>query len=276
MYEFYPRRTRARINRPMYGLGALGFSESWKVPMSTQVVRAPSCPNVTGGRSICAAPSEQEYMSNQGCRSTAYRGLSACITASGVNGDLWCCPPGRPGTSASPPVAQPGVTRDNIIALQNWINQQGGCSAGRADGVYGPNTARGLQCAIAATSYVNVTGRFPFVSTLLADPTGTPRPESFTFDPGTTAKTPEQVGVRPTVAVGPAAEEEPGAPSAPPEEASMFGQIFGALPWWGWLGIAGGVGLLAVIGVAVMKSGEGEEEAAPEERSLGSIEEYGL
>jgi hypothetical protein len=154
------------------------------------------------------------------------------------------------------------VTRANIIALQNWINQQSGCSAGTADGVYGPATRRGLECAVAATSWVNVTGRFPFVSTLYTDPTGTVRPANMTFDPGTTAKTPEQSGANYGGGGGGGGgggqQEPPTTP--PPEEANIFGQIFGALPWWGWLGIAGGVGLLAVVGVAIAKGGDDEEE----------------
>lgn len=253
MYEF------AR-GRRMSGLGALGFSEAWTRPMTREVVRAPSCSGVTGGRTICAAPSEQNYMSAQGCRSTSYQGQDGCITSDKVNGDLWCCPPGRPGTSTSTPIQQVGVTRANIIALQNWINQQPGCSAGAADGVYGPATRRGLDCAVAATSWVNVTGRFPFVSTLYTDPTGTPRPESMVFDPGTVAKTPEQSGVRTGGGGGAPAPAEQPAPIQ--EEANIFGDIFGVLPWWGWLGIAGGVGLLAVLGVAIMKGGDEEEAPA--------------
>jgi hypothetical protein len=256
MYEFTKKRR-------MSGLGALGFSESWKRPMTTQVVTAPGCSNVTGGRLICGAPSEQQYMSNQGCRSASYEGYEGCTTSSGVNGDLWCCPPGRPGTSASAPIQQVAVSRDNIRALQTWINQQSGCNAGTVDGVYGPATQRGLQCAVAATSWVNVTSRFPFVGTLIATPTGEARPSGFTFDPGTSAKTPEQGGVRTgggsTVAVQ---QADSGAPIV--QEAGILSQITGALPWWGWLGIAGGVGLLAVLGVALMKGGgEDEEGEAP-------------
>lgn len=242
----------------MSGLGALGFSESWTRPMTRETVNAPSCSGVSGGRTICAAPSEQNYMSAQGCRSTSYQGQDGCITASKVNGDLWCCPPGRPGTSTSTPIQQVGVTNANIRALQTWINQQPGCSAGTVDGVYGPTTRRGLECAVAATSWVNVTGRFPFVSTLYTDPTGTPRPESMVFDPGTTAKTPEQSGVR-TSGGGAAALIDP-TPAPVVQEAGIFGQIFGVMPWWGWLGIAGGVGLLAVIGVAIAKGGDEEPE----------------
>lgn len=261
MYEYSPRRTRARGR--MAGMGALGFSDSWTRPMTREVVNAPSCSGVTGGRTICAAPSEQNYMSTQGCRSTSYMGQDGCITASKVNGDLWCCPPGRPGNSTSAPIQQVGVTNANIRALQTWINQQPGCSAGTVDGVYGPATRRGLDCAVAATSWVNVTGRFPFVSTLYADPTGTPRPESMVFDPGTTAKTPEQSGANYTGGGssgggGGTVQQEPPPPTT--QEAGVFGQIFGALPWWGWLGIAGGVGLLAVVGVAIAKSGDDEEE----------------
>jgi hypothetical protein len=42
------------------------------------------------------------------------------------------------------------------------------------------------------------------------------------------------------------------------------------MPWWGWLGIAGGVGLLAVIGVAIYKGGE-ESEAELEEAELAKL-----
>jgi hypothetical protein len=83
-----------------------------------------------------------------------------------------------------------------------------------------------------------------------------------TFDPGTTAKTPEQSGANYGGGGGGGGgggqQEPPTTP--PPEEANIFGQIFGALPWWGWLGIAGGVGLLAVVGVAIAKGGDDEEE----------------
>jgi hypothetical protein len=155
------------------------------------------------------------------------------------------------------------VSRDNIRALQTWINQQPGCNAGTVDGVYGPNTRRGLECAAAATSWVNVTGRFPFVNTLIADPTGATRPADMVFDPGTSAKTPEQGGVQTGGGGGAVvASRDAGGPSVV-QEAGMLSSIFGALPWWGWLGIAGGVGLLAVLGVALMKGGEDEAEAAP-------------
>ena len=255
MYEF-PK------GRRMSGLGALGFSEAWTRPMTREVVTAPSCSGVTGGRTICAAPSEQTYMNAQGCRSTSYQGQEGCITASKVNGDLWCCPPGRPGTSTSQEIQQVAVSRADIQRLQTWINQQPGCSAGTVDGKYGPATQRGLQCAVAATSWVNVTGRFPFVNTLTSTPTGEARPEGFTFDPGTSAKTPEQGGVRTggggSVAVQPA---DGGAPVV--QEAGILSSVFGALPWWGWLGIAGGVGLVAVIGVALMKSGGEDEDELP-------------
>jgi hypothetical protein len=260
MYEYSQRRTRARGR--MAGMGALGFSESWTRPMTTTVVNAPSCSGVGGGRTICAAPSEQDYMSAQGCRSTSYMGQDGCITASKVNGDLWCCPPGRPGTSASPPMQQVGVTRANIIALQTWINAQSGCSVGTVDGVYGPATRTGLLCAVNATSWVNVTGRFPFVNTLISDPTGAARPASMVFDPGTTAKTPEQSGVSYGGGGGGGGavvqQEQP--QTTTPSGGFNFASIFGALPWWGWLGIAGGVGLLTVVGVAIAKGGSDEEE----------------
>ena len=248
----------------MYGLGSLGFSEAWQRPMSTEVVRAPSCGDVSGGRTICAAPSEQSYMSAQGCRSTSYQGQDGCITSSKVNGDLWCCPAGRPAGTGAAPIQQVGVTAANIRALQTWINQQSGCSAGTVDGVYGPATRTGLLCAVAATSWVNVTGRFPFVNTLITDPTGVERPANMVFDPGTTAKTPEQSGVRTSGGGGGGAvvqQEQP--PQVTPPGGFNLASIFGALPWWGWLGIAGGVGLLTVLGVAIAKSGEVEEPERP-------------
>ena len=237
------------------GLGALGWSQNWEVPMSGQTVRNVGCAG--GGTLTCARSDEQSFMANQGCVPSVYpeNGLDACRTSSGSSGSLFCCPQGRPGTGASTTVSQVPVSRQNIIALQNYIVSQG-CSVGStgADGVYGPNTARGLQCAITNTSYANVAGRFPFITTLMSTPSGQARPASFTFDPGSTAKTPEQVtgggtGTQAGVTV------QPGVEAQPPQRAGFFG----SLPWWGWAAIAvGGVAVLGVVGV--MAFGDGDEE----------------
>lgn len=261
-YEFAKPR-----GRRMAGLGAMGFSDNWHTAdASGRVMNSPSCSSPSGGHQICVSYNEDRaYMAAQGCLPSTYRTadgsmtLGACRTASGDNGNVFCCPRGRPAAGAAPAVTQIPVTRADIIALQTWINQQAGCSAGAVDGVWGPNTRTGLDCASRARSWTAILEQFPFVNTLYADPTGQARPANTVFDPGTgSGKTPEQVGVQTGSGGGrqPAADQ-PTTP--PPQEANIFGQIFGILPWWGWLGIAGGVGLLAILGVALMKGGEEED-----------------
>ena len=65
--------------------------------------------------------------------------------------------------------------------------------------------------------------------------------------------TPEQAGV---ARVSTSLQAGDQAPAALLQEPSLFARM----PWWGWLGIAGGAGLLAVLGVAIYQSGEEEEE----------------
>jgi hypothetical protein len=153
--------------------------------------------------------------------------------------------------------------------MQNWLVQQG-CSVGStgADGVWGPNTRSGVECAVGQTSWTNVAGRFPFLSTLMADPSGAARPSGMIFDPGATgSKTPEQGGVR-YASGGAAATTTTGAPGAPAIQ--QAGIVPGGMPWWGWLAILGGVGLLAAGGYYLYKRGE-EEEAELEEAELAAL-----
>jgi len=251
------------------GMGSLGWSRNWEVPMSDEVARDVSCTG--GGTMVCGRSDEQNFLVNQSCRPTVYgpNQLDACRTSAGNAGSLWCCPPGRPGTTTTPSsaVAQQAVSGDQIRALQNFIVQQG-CSVGStgADGVWGPNTRAGLTCAVQASSWANVAGRFPWISTLVATPSGQERPASTVFDPGTTAKTPEQAGVT----TSPTTIVTPGSPDEQLPEQSQQAGFFGALPWWGWLGLAGGIGLLAVIGTALYQSGE-EEEAEIEQMELARL-----
>lgn len=250
------------------GMGALGWTRSWEVPMSREVANNVPC---NGGSMICSGASEDHgFLVNQGCRPTVYgpNQLDACRTTGGAAGSLFCCPPGRPGTATTPSttVAQQPVSRDQIRSLQNFIVQQG-CSVGStgADGVWGPNTQAGLNCVVQRTSWVNVAGRFPWISTLVATPSGQARPAGTVFDPGATAKTPEQAGVsRPSAAL------PSGVPGEPLPDQVQQASMFGALPWWGWLGLAGGVGLIAVIATAVYKSSE-EEEAEIERMELAEL-----
>jgi hypothetical protein len=245
--------------------GGLGWSKNWEIPMSDQVARNVSCAG--GGTLTCASSDEQSFMANQGCVPSVYgpNGLDACRESSGQDGSLFCCPPGRPGTGTSPAttVAQRPVNNQNITALQNFIIQQG-CSVGStgADGVYGPNTAAGLRCAIERSSYVNVASRFPFITTLMATPTGQPRPDSFTFNPGSSGKTPEQVvssgGGGGAVATNTGSTRED--IQVDRQQRQQQAGVIGGLPWWGWALIAaGGVGLLGVIGLVALGDDEEDE-----------------
>jgi len=152
-----------------------------------------------------------------------------------------------PTPTPSGPGSKPGVdstvvfenrNRNAIMALQQEANASN-CNAGTVDGVWGPATARGADCLRRRIGAAIFDARFPFAQALM---TGAVRPPTG----------------QPTAGGGeggPSGRREEG-PSGRREEAS----IFGALPWWGWLGIAGGVGLLALIGVAIYKSGEEDEE----------------
>jgi len=274
----------------MAGLGALGWSDAWYpgasvVPGVDIATTATAQRNRTcgsGRRMVCATPNEQAYLVREGCGGTQYNGSNICTTSDRNIGSLWCCASDRPRlTREDQPAAieQIAVSSRDITALQTWINQQSGCSAGRADGAWGPNTRTGLNCVAGRVGWAEVVRRFPFVQTLVGTAAGYTTPDTMIFSPGSTAKLPGQVTGGGGAAVSPGAQEPGATETPPPEEANVFGQIFGALPWWGWLGIAGGVGLLAVIGVAAMKSGEEEEEETPEtseERRPGSIEKYGF
>ncbi|MHC4702345.1 MAG: hypothetical protein ACYTFQ_17395 [Planctomycetota bacterium] len=240
----------------------LGWDKSWGVPMSREIVRNASCGS--GGTLTCAADNEIPFMGNQGCLPSVYpeNGLDACTTSSGANGTLFCCPPGRPGTGESPGgvVAQAPVASRDITNLQNWLMSQG-CSVGStgADGIYGPNTAAGLQCAINLTSFVNVASQFPFITTLMATPSGEARPSSFSFDPGFTAKTPEQVVAG---RGGSAVAMDTGSTATDIAIDEQRAGMLGAIPWWGWAMIAaGGIGALALAGVVVL--GKEEDEYMP-------------
>ena len=264
------RNSHEYVPRPG-GLGSLGFDFNWHIPMSNEVARSVPCEG--GGTIVCARPEEQNYMVNQSCRVSYPEqggGTGACTTGAGNRGNTWCCPPGRPGTSTSPTIAQQSVSRDQIRQMQTWLAQQG-CSVGStgADGVWGPNTRGGVECAVGQTSWTNVAGRFPFLSTLMADPTGTARPSGMIFDPGPGGgKTPEQGGVR--YASGGAAPG--GAPGAAPGTPGVqqAGILPGGMPWWGWLALLGGVGVLAFGGLYLYRKGE-EEEAELEEAELAAL-----
>jgi len=257
-------------NKGRGALGALGWSKNWEVPMSTDVARDVPCAG--GGTLTCASGDEQAFMANQGCVPSVYgpNGLDACRESSGQAGSLFCCPSGRPGTATTPvtAVAQAPVNRNNISALQNYIVAQG-CSVGSSgvDGIFGPQTRAGLQCVIDQTSYVNVAGRFPFISTLIATPTGQPRPANFTFDPGTTAKTPEQVVASGSPGGGGGQVVSPGStPADIQADQRRQASVFGALPWWGWALIAvGGLGALGVVGYMALGGEEDEYDEFEEE-----------
>jgi len=230
-------------NRKQGGLGALGWTTNWFVPMSDEVRRNQPCTG--GGTMVCGRSPEQSWLTTQGCTPTTYQGLDACRTSAGNAGSLFCCPPGRPSTEpgTASPIVQPGVTRSQMMALQRWVNQQSGCSAGSVDGVWGPATRRGVECVVAATSWVNVTGRFPWITTMMATPTGQARSDSFTFTPGTT---PSKPGAS-TSTSGQAATTTTTTPTSQPATTTTqrTAGLGAALPWWGW-------GLIAVAGVATL------------------------
>lgn len=178
----------------------------------------------------------------------------------------------RPGTVEAPSTtfAQTPVSRQNIRTLQNYIIGQG-CSVGSsgADGLFGPQTRAGLQCVIDQTGYVNVAGRFSWISTVMVTPTGQARPAGFTFDPGTSAKTPENVVVSGSPGGGGGSVSQPGSTPADIDKVQQAG-IFGALPLWGWVLIAlGGVGALGVVGVMALGEEEPEFEEEDEKFAYG-------
>lgn len=254
--------------------GGLGWSGKWTRPgtSGTGVQQGQSCqvPGVgTTGRIICGRRDEEQFLTNQTCRPVNWMGETNCQTfPSGQMGTYWCCPPNRPGTGATAttarqPVEQLPMSRQDIIEMQSYVNAQSGCSAGTVDGKWGPNTQRGVECVAERDGWASLTGRFPFLSTLMATPQGTIR-EPYVFDPGTgyakpgdpgTTKTPEQAGVPRVQTSLQAGEQAPSDLQQPPS-------FFARMPWWGWMGIAGGVGLLAVLGVAIYQAGEEEEEEA--------------
>ena len=268
------------------GLGALGWTGSWRFapPATDQSVQSGvGCgfPQV-GHRAICGRPEERSFMINQGCVPTPIDGFENCVTDGGNQGEIYCCPPGRPGTAetAGTTVAyQVPVSRGDIRSLQNYIISQG-CSVGDsgADGIYGPNTAAGLQCLIGRSTYYDVASRFPFISTLVATPTGQERPDDFTFDPGLTAKTPEQmVWAFQSGQLTSGAVSNSGSTQADlniEEQRRQEAGIAGALPWWGWALIAaGGAGLLAFVGLALL--GKVEDDDFYDEDHLSYLRGYG-
>jgi len=172
------------------------------------------------------------------------------------------------------------MSRLNIQELQGYINRQEGCSAGTVDGIWGPNTQRGAECVAARDGWASLTGRFPFLSTLMATPEGTIR-EPYVFDPGIgyakpgdpgTTKTPEQAGVARVATTLQAGQQ---APSELTQAPGFLTGLFTSMPWWGWLGIAGGIGVLAVLGIAIYQSGKEEEEAIGQLSPGSSAEEGG-
>jgi hypothetical protein len=156
------------------------------------------------------------------------------------------------------------MSRQDIMSLQSYVNGEAGCSAGTVDGKWGPNTQHGVECLVEHTSWTAVLSRFPFVTTLMATPEGRIR-EPYVFDPGEgyskpgdpgTTQTPEQAGVA-RVATSLQAGQQ--APAELLQQPSLIARI----PWWGWLGIAGGFGLLVVLGMAIYQSGEEEAGGLP-------------
>jgi hypothetical protein len=253
--------------RKQGGLGALGWSEAFGGRQSCQVPGG-----AAGGSLICGLRSEEQFLTNQTCRPISWMGESQCQTVGGNPGTYWCCPPGRPGTGAAP-VEQLPMSRLDIQSLQSYINRQEGCSAGTVDGKWGPNTQLGAECVAQRDGWASLTGRFPFLSTLMATPEGRIR-EPMVFDPGTgyakpgdpgTTKTPAEAGIA-QVATSLQAGQQ--APAELLQQPSLLARI----PWWGWLGIAGGFGLLVVLGMAIYQSGEEEALGLP---SPGGAEEGG-
>lgn len=256
--------------------GGLGWAGKWTRPgtTGTGIQQNQSCqvPGIgTAGRIICGRRDEEQFLTNQTCRPVNWMGETNCQTfPAGQMGTYWCCPPGRPGTGApAGPVEQLPMSRQDIGELQSYINAQPGCSAGTVDQVWGPNTQRGAECVAQRDGWASLTGRFPFLSTLMATPTGQIR-EPMVFDPGTgyakpgdpgTTKTPEQAGVARVQTTLQPGEQ---APAELQQAPGFFARTFRALPWWGWMGIAGGVGLLTVLGVAIYQAGEEEAEAEAE------------
>jgi len=251
--------------------GGLGWTGAFTYPGATRVTRGQRCapvgqPDVVGNI-ICGRSSEEQYLTNQACEPTFLGDRRNCNTEAGNPGTFWCCPPGRPGAAGqAAPLEQRPMSRLDITELQSYVNSKPGCSAGTVDGIWGPNTQRGVECVARTDGWASLSGRFRFLSTLMATPTGQIR-EPMVFDPGTgyskpgdpgTTKTPEQAGVARVQTTLQAGEQ---APAELQQEPSFLSRTFGAMPWWGWMGIAGGVGLLAVLGVAIYQSGEEEEEA---------------
>jgi len=237
-----------------------------------QTFRGPSCAG--GGRVVCGRTAESTFMTNQGCTPTTVQteaggATRLCFTGEGPTtdanaGTVWCCPPGRPGTEAAPGAAitQPGASRADIRELQSWVNSIG-CDAGTVDGKWGPNTARGVRCAEERGNATVIAAQFPWVATMRVTPTGSARPETFTFDPGNTVKTPEQVVAAGSPGGSRGSVSNSGSNQADIEvdrqQRQQRAGVLGSIPWWGWALIAaGGVGLLGVVGLVAL--GDDEED----------------
>lgn len=224
------------------------------------------------GNIICGGTEESTFMGNQGCRPTTLNvpdigETPLCFTSPyNTPGTLYCCPPGRPGAGASQPstVSQAAVSRSEIQELQRWLESIG-CSVGSSgvDGRWGPDTAAAVACAEGQGNARVIASEFPWVATMRVTPTGQPRPANFTFDPGLTKKTPEQVVASGGRSGGSASntgstQADLDAERRRQEEAG----IFASLPWWGWALIA--VGGATVLGFAgLMLLGDDEEEMLP-------------
>jgi len=188
---------------------------------------------IEGGRTVCARPNEFSFMGREGCVQVGFRGSQNCITDGGYAGRFYCCAPGRPrrGQASLPPTESriaPEYTPGEEMEIpeekstwQEWI-----------------------EAAIPGAPEDKV-----------EDGVYVPQPSPQVTNGAPGAQQPQ----RPPVPRPPARREGEGegeGEGGRREEAS----IFGALPWWGWLGLAGGVGLVALLGVYLYQAGEEDEE----------------
>jgi hypothetical protein len=119
-----------------------------------------------------------------------------------------------------------------------------------------------VQCAEQRGNATVIASQFPWVATMRVTPTGSARPETFTFDPGNTVKTPEQVAAAGSPGGSRGSVSNSGSTQADiqiDQQRRQQAGLMGGLPWWGWALIAaGGVGLLGVIGLVAL--GDDEED----------------
>lgn len=166
------------------------------------------------------------------------------------------------GEPSRPARRQVPAGNQDIRELQSWLLSIG-CSLPTygVDGAWGPETANAVYCAERQGQGSVIASRFPFVSTMRVTPTGQPRPPDFTFDPGSSKKTPEQVVAAGNPGGAGGSVVNPGSTQADiAADREQRAGLVGALPWWGWTLIAvGGVGLLAFAGFMLL--GDDDEGA---------------